>query len=503
MRPVPLLLITCLFIASFAMSSDLRGSIEYMEDIKVMNLWGSWSEMGYAHGFLLGPDIYEVFHDYFLEMVGGSDNFENARLFFLAYFQVPEEFAEYTQGIISGISDTVSTYSPGLGRNIDYIDICVVSAIPDIAALKGNEMLLCSSVSAWNGATMDDPDLAGSPAVSRNLDYYVDSTGTVLDHSILITFDPEEGQDWISIGFPGFAGCLSGMNESGISASLNMGNNQGTSQYGDPFVPICMAGALGLAEDDFNGSGSCDVADMKDALTEWNRGNSYAIHVVADRELADADSSSAVVEVSNHNGYAFRYSTDEPDIAPGRMILTNHHRVLIPPVGCARYSMLLDSLNTNPDVTLARLWNFMGSVGWPPSQGMGGTIQTMVFMPEQLRTGISFSSLSTPSYAKDPQWVDWWEIFPNHTPEEIEEGVQAEQDYLLFPNPSSGEVSILVPDGSNSFRLFDTSGRKMDAGVSGNDDMLTFDLSGLPDGIYFIRGVSNGSIISEEIVLMR
>ena len=491
------------FLAFPAMGQNCNGSIEYIGDIRVLNLWGSWNEMGYAHGYLLGPDISTVFHDYFLEMVGGSSTFENARLFYLAHFDTPSDLSQYAQGILTGIADTVSIYSDRLGRDLDYIDICVVTSIPDIVSLKGGPSLLCSSVSAWGAATQAAPSLSGSPAISRNLDYYVDTGGTILDNSILITYDPANGQEWISVSFPGFAGSLSGMNQSGVSACLNMGNNQGTVQYTSPFVPICMALALGLSEEDFNGSGTCDPEDMTDALTQWNRGNSYDIHVVGKRSLSPQDSSSVVVEVSNRDGCAFRYAEDEAAISPCRMILTNHHRVLIPPVTCYRYTDLMDSLTTNPDVTLDRLWNFMGAVGWPATPGSGGTIQTMVFMPEQLEMGLAFATSTTPSYQQDPEWIGWNDIFPNHVPQGLDPVIEP-TGFSVSPNPSLGTVSILIPTPSAEVGIYDISGRRMDVHLEQvNEESLQADISNLPAGIYSVVCISEGSNQTLEIVVIR
>lgn len=498
---IPLILLQIVCISS---SDDLNGSVEYIGEIRVLNLWGSWADMGYAHGYLLGPDIKEVFENYFLEMVGGAPNFEIVRGFFLAYFDIPSVFQEYTQSMVTGASDTVSIYSDSLGRNIDYIDICVVSATPDLSALAGVKAFMCSSVSSWGEATEEDPELAESPAVSRNLDYYIDTGRLILNNNILFTFDPDSGQDWIAIGFPGFAGCLSGMNESGISACLNMGNKSGTSQFTTLFVPICMAQAIGLSDQDFNGSGTCDAEDMKDALTEWNRCNSYDIHTVADRSLAGEDSSSIVVEVNNHIGYAFRYSTDEPDIAPCRMILTNHHRVLYPPVTCARYARLMDSLTTDPDVTLDRLWNFMGAVGYPAIPGVGGTIQTMIFMPEQLKTGLAFSTISTPSYEQIPEWIEWSDIFPNHDPYGIEGDVSTGLAIRIGPNPSNGYISVSYTGILQSISLYDIAGRKLDVPFpEQSEGSVSADLSAFPEGIYVITVRIEDCFFSEDIVIIR
>ena len=499
-----LMISLCFLFVCPLFSEEVNGSIEYIGDIRILNLWGTWSEMGYAHGYLLGPDIEEVFEEYFLEMTGGVSNYESVRLYFQLYFDIPSDFVDYSQGIISGISDTIGVYSDTLGRNMDYIDICVVSATPDLSGLRDMKQFLCTSVSSWDNATVGDPELNGAPAISRNLDYYVDTGNSILGNSLLITFEPETGQDWISVGFPGFAGCLSGMNETGISACLNKGNYQETTQYTTPFIPICMALALGLSDEDFDESGTCDVEDMKTALTYWNRLNSFDIHIVTCRTLAGQDSSSVVTEVNNSDGYAFRFAEHEPDIAPCRMILSNHHRVLRPPVGCYRYSYLMDSLTTNPHVTLERLWNFMGAVGWPATPGSGGTIQTMIFMPEHLRIGLAFATASTPSYDQVPEWIEWTDIFPNHSPQGIESGITTEQVVLLSPNPSSGIVTISYQGSVHDISVYDTAGRRIDANICEfGEGYLSFDLSSLPEGIYRISVRIDDTVFTKNVVVIR
>jgi len=500
-----LLLIFAVLSFCTPLKADLNGSVEYIGDIRILNLWGTWTEMGYAHGYLLAPDLKEVFEDYFLEMIGGVSNYANIRTYFLAYFDIPAEFISYSQGMISGTSDSISIFSNRLGRNLDYIDVCVVSATPDISALSQIDPIHCTSVSSWENATSGDPDLGGAPVISRNLDYYVDTGCTILDHNLLVTYDPEIGQNWISIGFPGFAGCLSGMNESGISASLNMGNNQGTTQYTSSFIPICMAQALGLSKEDFDGSGQCDVEDMKAALTEWNRCNSYDIHVVADRALAGQDSASLVIEVNNRNGFTFRYSSEEPHISPDRMILSNHHRILIPPVYCFRYNYLMDSLTTNPNVTLGRLWNFMGAVGFPAGPGSGGTIQTMIFMPEHLRTGLAFATIATPSYAQDPEWIEWIDIFPNHEPQGIRGDAHNEPAILVSPNPSAGIVTLSCDANILDASIYDTAGRIMNVCFPQQDEEGLFhvNLSSLPAGVYRISILVDDGIFSEDIIILQ
>ncbi len=466
--------------------SGFNGSVETIGEIRVVNLWGTWEEMGYAHGRLLGPDIKEVFEGYFLELAGGTANVNLLRAYFPQYFTVPAEFTDYAEGILTGMADTVSLWSGVYGRNLDVLDLYISSSVPDLSAVVDLPHLYCSSVSAWGDATAGDPVLLGTPATSRNLDFFVDSQSGILDMSILVTHDPDDGQEWISVTFPGYMGTLSGMNETGLTATLNMGNHQGTFQTATPFVPICMALALGLSRQDFDGSGTCDIQDMTSAATQWNRANSYDIHIVSPEALGTGDGPGVVAEVNNQNGTALRQSSDEPAIAPDRMILTNHHRVLYPPITCYRYSWLMDSLTANPDVTLDRLWNFMGAVGFPPAPGSGGTLHTMILQPQQRRIGLAFASPGTAPYEREPQWIQWSDLFPNHgqqsAPDDPEHPV-----IRVYPNPASSVIHVIAATVLKTPPLlYDMAGRRAGVRFTGTNGVFSADVSGLATGLYIV-----------------
>ena len=54
------------FAVTFSAMAEINGEIVFVDGFRVMRLWGSHEEMGYAHGYLLGAEIKELFHDYFL-----------------------------------------------------------------------------------------------------------------------------------------------------------------------------------------------------------------------------------------------------------------------------------------------------------------------------------------------------------------------------------------------------------------------------------------------------
>lgn len=466
----------------------INGSIELIGEIRILNLWGSWEEMGYAYGYLLGPELKGFYEGYFVEFAGGIGNVNIARSYFNEYFDVPTEFSDYASGIITGFADTVSLYSSIYSRDIDVLDLYIISSTPDLSALVDFQQIFCSSVSAWGNATLNDPLLSGSPAISRNLDYYVDYAESILESGLLVTHDPDMGQEWISISFPGFMGCLSGMNETGISITLNMGNYSGTSITSPKFVPIGMAIALGLSESDFDNSGVCDIGDLMAATTEWNRSNTYCMHINSPTNLGYAGVPGLVSEVNNHTGTAFRFVEDEPAISPDRIVVTNHHRVLYPPITCSRYSKLSDSLVTNPNVDLQRLWGFMEPVGEVPMPGVGGTLQTMIFQQDQRRIGLAFSSSGVAAYQKSPEWIEWSDIYPNHDEQSVEDEFVQPLLMQVYPNPASSIINVsAVVSEADQLEVFDLTGRQMPVTfIQTASNLFVADIGELYEGLYFV-----------------
>lgn len=497
-------MLQALMLAAFIASpgQEVCGSLEQQGPIEVLNLWGSWEEMGYAQGYLLAPRIKLVYETYMVELAGGVSNIDALRLFYTQHFDTPESFSLLAEGVIDGAADSVDLYSTVLGRELDTLDVLVASAVQDFSGATSVDGLLCSSVSSWGDATAADPELYGAPAVSRNLDYYVDEDGNVFDAMLLVTWDPDTGQDFVSVGFAGYLSTLSGMNESGVCAALNMGDHTGITSWEPDFVPITMALATGLNHDDYDGSGSHDAGDVVAALTDHNRSSSYIIHVLATPELAWQGDTGLVVEVNNLAGYEVRTAGDEPDIAPDHIIATNHHRKLYTPSPGWRYPALMDSLTGDPDMTLERLWWLMGTVGYPPTPGSGGTIQTMVFMPQQRRVGLAFSDESQASWEKQPHWLDWEDLFPNHgTGVETTEPAEGPR-MRLAPNPAAASTCVYAAEGG-SIEVYDACGRRVRARASGcGNGARTLDLSGLSTGIHLVVHRGDSGLSAARLVVL-
>jgi len=86
----------------------------------------------------------------------------------------------------------------------------IANTLPDIYRAR----FACSSliVSARRSAT-------GGPLFGRNLDFY--TQGFLDKYSLVTVYRPEGKHAFVSVGFPGLFGCLSGMNDAGLALAVH------------------------------------------------------------------------------------------------------------------------------------------------------------------------------------------------------------------------------------------------------------------------------------------
>src|SRR5205085_6318195 len=58
----------------------------------------------------------------------------------------------------------------------------------------------------------------GQPLFGRNLDY--PTLGFLHEYTLVTVYRPTGKHAFVSIGFPGFIGCLSGMNDAGLTIAI-------------------------------------------------------------------------------------------------------------------------------------------------------------------------------------------------------------------------------------------------------------------------------------------
>ena len=110
-------------------------------------------------------------------------------------------------------------------RNIpdDYrteMDALVKSSQVDRDAIvTGNTLFDLKKIFACSALLVEaDRSATGGPLLGRNLDY--PSLGYVHHYSLVTVYRPKGKHAFVSVGFPGLVGCLSGMNDAGLAVAI-------------------------------------------------------------------------------------------------------------------------------------------------------------------------------------------------------------------------------------------------------------------------------------------
>lgn len=122
---------------------------------------------------------------------------------------IPIEYRQEIYAMSLSCSDKYNGYGSPYVRQLNY------HAAHDIGHAMQEYMLVgCSSFATW-GTNSED----GNLLIGRNFDFYM---GTKFAENKLILFvEPTEGYDFVSVTWPGMMGVLSGMNEEGLTVTIN------------------------------------------------------------------------------------------------------------------------------------------------------------------------------------------------------------------------------------------------------------------------------------------
>ncbi|MDR1056609.1 MAG: C45 family autoproteolytic acyltransferase/hydrolase [Prevotellaceae bacterium] len=192
----------------------LRKSESGLWELKIK---GSAFERGVAAGKLMDSLLYyqeKVFVDQIRKMIP-SENYLKFLRFFIVMFNrnlgknVTEEYRDEIYGISLSCTDEYDFIGNPYERQLNY------HAAHDIGHTMQDYMLVgCSSFATWDKHSADS-----SLIIGRNFDFYM---GDDFARNKLVMFcEPAEGYKFASVGWPGMVGVLSGMNEEGLTVTIN------------------------------------------------------------------------------------------------------------------------------------------------------------------------------------------------------------------------------------------------------------------------------------------
>jgi len=185
------------------------GKLYRIDKLLVLQLSGSYKEMGRQEGYLLKEQIHDYYNSSIINYFIKENNMSYERMALdslYKYNHYPKRFRD----IISGISET---------SGLSLVNLTILSRVPYIAPS-------CSAVFAWRDYSRD-----GSTVAGRNLDFY-STTEDFINYTIVCIYNPTDGSHSVaSVCRLTQLEIHTGMNDQGIYLEANDGSSSGGSIF--------------------------------------------------------------------------------------------------------------------------------------------------------------------------------------------------------------------------------------------------------------------------------
>ncbi|WP_299251363.1 C45 family peptidase [uncultured Cytophaga sp.] len=182
-----------------------------------MYLEGKPYERGYLHG-LLAEELVVRQEDYFVDRLNALIPSRMYQLFLKQIVlwlnkdldeNISDEYKQEIYGVSQFASPKYDYIAPKYQRILNY------HGAHDIGhAMQNMNLVACSSFGAWNGYTADS-----SLLIARNFDFYAGDD--FAQEKIILFVKPDSGYKLMMVTWGGFTGITSGMNEHGLTVTLN------------------------------------------------------------------------------------------------------------------------------------------------------------------------------------------------------------------------------------------------------------------------------------------
>ncbi len=418
-------------------AQSIKGNLKTLQGKSILSVWGNSFEMGFAHGYILADKIIALLDNYMLGSLYDVKNYEKTVRLIKIYIKVPapfwNELKGMHQGMIAALGES-GMFSARLNRTIEPADLLAWNLVPDIFRLSYNSNAIfntftnnytqgfCSSISAWG-----DRSFNGNTLIARDLDFgfpgdLIDQTNIIIAHQPSSFFK----QRWISIGWPGLIGCLTGMNEEGVGAALNLDYTGpelddllipiGDAYIGIPryYTPVMFALRKAIENKRFMRFRNNPIGNFLNIMRLVNITGSFNIHLFAPYyEGMKPPYPAAILECSN-TGTALRTPDDNEQWEPFLfsdtfLAVSNHHRKLREPVDCPRYETLVNRLNETSVLDMDQALAIEREVA--QISGPYNTVQIIGLIPESREIWVSFREGAAPAWEAEPAHFQWDELF--------------------------------------------------------------------------------------------
>jgi hypothetical protein len=206
-----------------APAKPARGFEETVNGVRVVHLTGTPEEMGTQMGRICGEDI-----RYLLD----------ANLKKIPWVaKDPKAAVEKARRRAAGIPDEQmrELRATAKAAGVDEDWMLVAASVIEVV----EETRACAAVAAWGAATP-----AHETIVGRNLDWH--DNGALHRRGLLVVRHPENGHTFVSCGFPGIPGVLTGMNDAGVFTADLVQFSKAKAPPRDDGIPVMSLQRLAL-----------------------------------------------------------------------------------------------------------------------------------------------------------------------------------------------------------------------------------------------------------------
>ena len=183
-----------------------RGRLEMIDGTKVLFLKGTPEEMGREHGELLRPQIRRTV-ERVLYGIGVGASLDNGSWFFGQMEQADQRLRPFVDARYLREMDAMAA-----AAGVEKEEMRLANLFP--------ELFHCSGFALYGDATV-----GGTLYHGRILDYF---RGMGLEqNAVVVVFQPERGNAWVNVGYAGFIGSVTAMNEKRVAIGEMGGRGEG------------------------------------------------------------------------------------------------------------------------------------------------------------------------------------------------------------------------------------------------------------------------------------
>ncbi|MBL7073803.1 hypothetical protein ISS37_01005 [candidate division KSB1 bacterium] len=390
-----------------------HGCLKSIKGKKMLHLWGTPREKGYAQGYLVGPQIRDMVEFFSVEFGARSATYyENTVIPFVEsnFIFSPSDIDEL-DGMLHGMRDSgCDMIIEALGREVKQSDLKALNCYGEWLSLS------CSSVSAWGPLTQND-ELKGGLILGRDMDGEIDLRKTTVLSVLIIAIEPSspDKKKWVSVMWPGFIGTYSGISESGVGVFTHKGNTDS-----DPGVTGLTPKSLIVREILETVSGENAIVEAEKIIRSFNTpaggalGVGNILHVVSPYQ---GQSYPAAIFEDDYYGSVIRYPGEISPTDPHCLVCCNtflKYQVASPQPAQwgRRYHDLIDKLTSF--AAYSRTIGRQEMIDLLQTSGSRRTEHSIIFQPNQMTIDVAYEDLAH-RIREAPlcQWTSykWEELF--------------------------------------------------------------------------------------------